>query len=92
MTTDTRHGRLFGWSVRCAGIVLALAFCATAFADPSKNVVTPEKQQPTKRVVKKVCYTMISGSAIPQPCSRLRIIPTTGYAMERLGNSSVPKD
>ena len=92
MTTDTRHGRLFGWSVRCVGIVLALAFCATAFADPSKNVVMPEKQQPVRKTVKKVCYTMISGSAIPQPCSRLRIIPTTGYAMERLGNSSVPKD
>jgi len=52
----------------------------------------PEKQQPVRKTVKKVCYTMISGSAIPQPCSRLRIIPTTGYAMERLGNSSVPKD
>src|SRR5216117_136996 len=72
MTTDTRQRRLFGWSVRCVGIVLALAFCATAFADPSKNVVTLEKQQPVRKTVKKVCYTMISGSAIPQPCSRLR--------------------
>jgi hypothetical protein len=89
MTTQIRHGRLFGWSVRCTGILLTLTFCASAFADPDKNVVVNERQQSVRKA-KKMCYTMISGSGIPQPCSRLRIIPTTGYAMERFGTSTVP--
>jgi hypothetical protein len=95
MTTDTRHGRLFGWSVRCVSVALALAFCASAFADPGKNVVVSEKQRPIKKAktVKKVCYTLISDSAIPQPCDRIRgAIPTTATDMIIYRNGPAPKD
>src|SRR4030095_3477673 len=41
-----RPSRLGGWSGRCASVALALAFCASAAADPSKNVVLrPQPQQ-----------------------------------------------
>jgi hypothetical protein len=71
--------------------VLALVFCASAFADPSKNVVVAEKQRPLKRVVK-VCYTVISGSAIPQPCDRIRgPIPTTANDLFIIRNGPPPK-
>ena len=94
MKTPFRLPRLAGWTGRCAAAFTMLAFCASAVADPSKNVVTQPKAQMVRYSVagNKQIYIFISGSAIPQPCSRLRIIPTTGYAMERLGNSSVPKD
>ena len=84
MTTETRHGRLFGWSVRCAGMVLALAFAVSAFADPEKNVVVSQNQRPLKKakMVRKVCYTLISDSKIPQPCERMRgPVPTTATEM-----------
>jgi len=55
-------------------------------ADSSKNVVIPAKQQPAQKGVKKVCYVMISGWGIPQPCDRLfGGFPTTVYPMERIG-------
>jgi hypothetical protein len=58
--------------------VLALAFCASAFAaDPSKNVVVPAKTQQSVKTGKKVCYTLSSTSGIPVPCDRLSAIPTT---------------
>jgi len=85
MTTATRFYRLFGWSIRCASVALSLAFCASLLADSSKNVVIPAKQQPAQKRVKKVCYVMISGWGIPQPCDRLGGIPTTVYPMERIG-------
>jgi hypothetical protein len=53
-------------------------------ADSSKNVVIPAKQQPAQKTVRKVCYVMISGFGIPQPCDRLGGIPTTVYPMDRL--------
>ena len=61
---------------------MALAFCASAFAEPGKNVVQLKERQ-AKATVRKVCYTMISNSAIPQPCERLATsIPTTASPME----------
>jgi hypothetical protein len=58
--------------------VLALAFCASAFAaDPSKNVVVPAATQQSLKKAKKVCYTFSSTSGIPVPCDRLGAIPTT---------------
>jgi len=58
--------------------VLALAFCASAFAaDPSKNVVVPATAQRSLKTVKKVCYAITSTSGIPVPCDRLSPIPTT---------------
>jgi hypothetical protein len=70
---------------------MSLAFCASVFADPSKNVVSLSKQQPAKQSVRKVCYTYITGSAIPQPCDRLGAIPTTAIPMIILGTSPSEK-
>ena len=45
MTTVTRRRRLCGWSIRSTSVALALLLCASAFADPSKNVVVPPTRQ-----------------------------------------------
>jgi hypothetical protein len=87
MKTRSRLSRLFGWSVRCASVVLALAFCASAFAaDPSKNVVRPAQPQRVTKTAKKMCYTLTSTSGIPVPCDRLSAIPTTASPMIVYGN------
>jgi hypothetical protein len=85
MTTAKRPSGLCGWSIRCASVALSLAFCASVFADPSKNVVTPMKQQPSVKTVRKACYVYITGSAIAQPCDRLAVIPTTACALDHIG-------
>ena len=85
MTTAKRPSGLCGWSIRCASVALSLAFCASVFADPSKNVVTPMKQQPSVKTVRKACYVYITGSAIAQPCNRLAVIPTTACALDHIG-------
>ncbi len=81
MITVTRFTRL-------CGVVLALAFCTSAFADPSKNVVLPVTQQTATKTAKKMCYTVAGNSRIPQPCERLAAIPTTHGAMIILGTGS----
>jgi len=88
MKTGSRFSRVCGWPVRCASAALALAFCASAFADPSKNVVLPATQQPAQRTVKKMCYVVTGSSAIPQPCDRLAAIPTTANPMMILGHAT----
>jgi hypothetical protein len=62
------------------GILLALAFCASAFAtDPSKNVVA----QP--RVVK-ICYVKTIASGIPLRCQKLEgAFPTTANPLLIIG-------
>jgi hypothetical protein len=78
MKTGSRLSRLLSWWIRCASVVLALAFCASAFAaDPSKNVVLPAQPQRVTKTAKKMCYTFTSTSGIPEPCDRLSAIPTT---------------
>ena len=63
------------------GILLALAFCASAFADPGKNVVA----QPT---VVKICYVKTIASGIPQPCLRyFGIVPTTASPLTIIGRA-----
>lgn len=86
MTTATRLRCLCGWSIRCVSVAISLAVCASVFADPSKNVVGSPKH-PTKRNVQKVCYTFITGSAIPQPCDRLGRIPTTASQLSVIGSA-----
>jgi len=87
MKTRSRLSRLFGWSVRCASVVLALAFCASAFAaDPSKNVLLPTQPQRITKTAKKMCYTFTSTSGIPVPCDRLSAIPTTASPMTIYGH------
>jgi hypothetical protein len=65
------------------GILLTLAFCASAFAtDPSKNAVA----QP--RAVK-ICYVKTIASGIPQRCDRyFGIVPTTANPLTVIGRSS----
>ncbi|HYK23837.1 MAG TPA: hypothetical protein VEU75_04155 [Candidatus Acidoferrum sp.] len=88
MKTVSRPGRLGGWSVRCACAMLALAFCASAAADPSKNVVLRPQPQQVVKTSKKMCYTVSGGSRIPQPCDRIAAIPTTHGALDILGHRS----
>jgi hypothetical protein len=90
MTTASRFHRLGGWSVRCAGIAIIFVVCASAFAEPDKKV-TPLPKQATKKTVKKVCYTYISGSGTPQPCDRLGTIPTTASPMDIVGSYPVER-
>jgi hypothetical protein len=64
------------------GIVLALAFCASAFAtDPSKNEVA----QPT---VVKICYVKTVASGIPLKCERyFGVVPTTDKPLVIIGRA-----
>ena len=64
------------------GIVLALAFCASAFAtDPSKNAVAQPR-------VAKICYVKTIASGIPQPCVRyFGIVPTTASPLTIIGRA-----
>jgi hypothetical protein len=92
----TRFGlpRLAGWMGRCGVALIALAFCASAFADPSKNVVVPTRASATKAqtdaqraAFKKQLYIFISSSGIPQPIERVAgPIPTTVVPMFIVGN------
>jgi hypothetical protein len=93
----TRFGlpRLAGWTGRCGVALVALTFCASALADPSKNVVATPKfeaskmQTATQQVTKKQYYIFTGGSAIPQPIDRVSgPIPTTAIPMIVLGNFS----
>jgi len=91
MKTPFRLPRLAGWFGRCAAAFIMLAFCASAVADPSKNVVT--QQRSPSHVVryavagKKQFYIIISGSAIPQPIDRVGgPIATTAIPMYVIGN------
>ena len=78
MRIENRFSRLCGSSVRCASVVLMLAFCASAFAaDPSKNVVLPAQPQRLMKTGKKMCYKFTITSGIPVACDRVSTIPTT---------------
>jgi hypothetical protein len=71
------------------GIVLALVFCASAFAtDPSKNgVAQPTRQIAQPRVIK-ICYVKTIASGIPERCDRVfGTFTTTANAMEVIGRT-----
>ena len=72
----TRFGlsALAGWMGRCGVALIALTFCASAFADPSKNVVVRPKASATKAqteaqqlAFKQQAYIFVASSGIPQP-------------------------
>jgi hypothetical protein len=95
MKTPFRLSGLVGWMGRCGVALVALAFCASALADPSKNVVEPKAQvskiQTASRdvVAKKLYFVFTGGSGIPQPIDRVSgPIPTTAIPMLLLGNFS----
>jgi hypothetical protein len=68
-------------------IVLALAFCASAFAaDPGKNVVARPTQQAGYPTVVKICYVKTIASGIPLRCTKLEgAFPTTNNNLEIIG-------
>jgi len=74
----------FGWLARCTAVTLSVAFCASAFADPSKNVVTQSRQLPAKQKVV-ICYVKTIASGIPLLCSRYVGIPKTESPVEIIG-------
>jgi hypothetical protein len=78
-------------TVACCALLAPLAFCASAFAGPSENVVLPAKQQSAQRTVNKVYYVVTAGSAIPQPCDRLAAIPTTATPMKIFGHHATTR-
>ena len=94
MKTPFRLSGLVGWMGRCGLALIALAFCASAIADPSKNVVATPKVQASKmqtvtqqEVAKKLYFVFTGGSAIPQPIDRVSgPIPTTASPMLVFGN------
>jgi len=95
MKTPFRLSGLVGWMGRCGVTLVALAFCASALADPSKNVVATPREQASKmqtatqQGTKKHYYIFTGGSAIPQPIDRVSgPIPTTASPMLVLGNFS----
>ena len=94
MKTPFGLSGLVGWMGRCGVALVALTFCASALADPSKNVVATPKVQASKMqtaaqqaALKKQIYMIISGSAIPQPIDRVSgPIATTAIPMFVIGN------
>src|SRR2546429_9912992 len=84
MKTPFRLSRLVGWMGRCGVTLVALAFCASALADPSKNVVVEPKAQVSKIqtalrsvVAKKLYYTFTGGAWLHQPSDRMCSALTT---------------
>jgi hypothetical protein len=94
MKTPFRLSGLVGWMGRCGVALIALAFCVSVLADPSKNVVVEPKAQvskiqtvPSSIVAKKLYFVFTGGSAIPQPIDRVSgPIPTTASPMLVYGN------
>jgi len=78
MKTRSGFNRLCGW----LSVALAFAFCTSAFADPSKNAVTP-LQTSQKKVV--ICYVKSIASGIPEPCTWFTGFGTTASPMEFIG-------
>ena len=70
-------------AIKLLSVLMAMAFCASALADPQKPVVKLAKQK-----ARKVCYVMTTASGIPLPCDRIRGIPTTSSPMDVIGNKS----
>ncbi|HEY2124286.1 MAG TPA: hypothetical protein VGG94_02385 [Chthoniobacterales bacterium] len=72
-------------AIKLLSVLMAMAFCGSALADPPKPVVKLAKQKPRKV---KVCYVMTTASGIPLPCERIRGIPTTPSPMDIIGNKA----
>jgi hypothetical protein len=71
-------------AMKITSALMAVAFCSTAFAtEPAKATVKLAKKKTYK-----VCYAVITGSGIPQPCERLSVIPTTAQPLDRVGSGS----
>ena len=72
---------------KLATVALSIAICASTFAAPNKTVATSKQPLKAKR-----CTVMITGSAVRQDCSRLSVIPSTAYQLDRIGGHSAAND
>ena len=72
---------------KLATVALSIAICASTFAQPNKTVATSKKAPTAKK-----CTVMITGSAVRQDCSRLSVIPSTAYQLDRIGGHSAVND
>jgi len=72
---------------KIATVAMSIAICASAFAAPQQTVATTKK--PLKAVK---CTAMVTGSACRQDCSRLGVLPTTPYQLDRIGGHSATND
>jgi hypothetical protein len=88
MITVTRRRRLCCWSIRSTSVALALLVCASAFADPSKNVVVAPTGQAAQKRVTKVCYVRSTASGVPLPCNWFGAFPTTANPIEIIGRAT----
>ena len=70
-------------ALKLTAAIVALAFCGSAFANPTQPTVKLAKTHK-----KLACYAVITGSAIPQPCDRLSVIPTTANVLFRVGGNN----
>jgi len=74
---------------KLATVALSIAICASTFAQPNKTVAT---SKPAPKATAKKCTVMITGSAVRQDCSRLSVIPSTAYQLDRIGGHSAVND
>jgi hypothetical protein len=66
-----------GWLIQGSIAVAALAVCASASAGAVKRNTMPRHY--------KACYVKVSGTNVPQPCARVRGIPSTATPMNIIG-------
>ena len=93
MKTPFGLSPMAGWRRRSGLALIALTFCVSAFADPSKNVVVTSKASATKPQTeaqqlasKKQLYMSVLSSGIPQPKDWVAApIATTIVPMSVLG-------
>ena len=74
---------------KLATVAMSIAICASAFAAPNKTETVATSKKPLKAIR---CTVMITGSAVRQDCSRLSVIPTTPYQLDRVGGHSATND
>lgn len=91
MTTPFGLSPLAGWIRRSGLALIALTFCVSAFADPSKNVVVTPRASKAQTEAQplasnKQLYISVLSSAIPQPKEWVAApIATTMVPMSVLG-------
>lgn len=74
----------------CVGMVLSLAFGASAFANSNgKDVVVQRRYQAVEKPTRVVYYVKSSASPIPTPIIRLGGIPTTTTPMIVIGDPRI---
>ena len=69
-----------GWLIQGSLAVAAMAVCASA-SGAVKRTAMPKHY--------KACYVKVSGTNVPQPCARLRGIPSTASPMNIIGEMPI---